>query len=138
MLSNADINTANLLLEEEFSFHSTVEKGDARGRTWGFPTLNQRYPENLAQVKRGVYQTIVTIGGRDYNAVTNIGIRPTYETPYISAESYVLNYNGFCYGQEVKTRLIKYLRNEKKFNTKEELINAIKNDAEYVSKNSRV
>ena len=135
---DADINTANILLEEEFSFKSIVQKGDARGRTWGFPTLNQRYPENLAEVKRGVYQTIVTIGGKNYNAVTNIGVRPTYETPFVAAESFVLGYDGNCYGEAVTTKLIKYLREEKKFDNRQELIEAIKNDAEYVSKNSRV
>ena len=138
LLSDGDIETANLLLEGEFSFDAEVQKGDARGRTWGFPTLNQRYPENLAEVKRGVYQTVVTIGGKEYNAVTNIGVRPTYETPFVAAESFVLDYDGNCYGEGVKTRLIRYLREEKKFDTKEELIAAIKNDAEYVKKHSRV
>ncbi len=133
-----DVETANLLLEETFSFDAEVQKGDARGRTWGFPTLNQHYPENLAEVKRGVYQTVVTISGREYNAVTNIGVRPTYETPFVAAESFVLDYDGNCYGKRVKTRLIKFLREEKKFSSKEELINAIKNDAEYVKKHSRV
>ena len=114
-----------------------MQKGDARGRTWGFPTLNQRYPKELCEVRRGVYQTVVTIFGKEYNAVTNIGIRPTYETEYVAAESFVLDYSGECYGENVKTRLIKFLREEKKFGSKEELILAIKNDAEYVKKHSR-
>ena len=138
LLLEGAIEKANLLLEGEFSFKAEVQKGDARGRTWGFPTLNQRYPDNLAEVKRGVYQTVVTIGGKEYNAVTNIGVRPTYETPFVAAESFVLDYDGNCYGERVRTRLIRYLREEKKFDTKEELIVAIKNDAEYVKKHSRV
>ena len=138
LLTCGDVYTANILLENEFSFISTVQKGDARGRTWGFPTLNQRYPEDICEVKRGVYQTVVTIDGKEYNAVTNIGVRPTYETQFVAAESFVLDYSGYCYGEEVEVKLIKYLREEKKFSTKEELISAIKNDAEYVRKNSRV
>ena len=134
LLACGDIQTANILSENEFSFISTVQKGDARGRTWGFPTLNQRYPEGICEVKRGVYQTVVTIDGKEYNAVTNIGVRPTYETQFVAAESFVLDYSGYCYGQEVKVSLIKYLREEKKFSSKEELIAAIKNDAEYVKK----
>ena len=138
LLLCGEAEKANLLLENEFFFKAEVQKGDARGRTWGFPTLNQRYPEGICEVKRGVYQTVVTIGGKEYNAVTNIGVRPTYETSFVAAESFVLDYDGYCYGEEVKTNLIKYLREEKKFSSKEELITAIKNDAEYVSKNSRV
>ena len=136
LLLSGDVQTANILLEKEFSFISTVQKGDARGRTWGFPTINQRYPEDICEVKRGVYQTAVTIDGKEYNAVTNIGVRPTYETQFVVAESFVLNYDGYCYGEEVKTKLIKYLREEKKFSSKEELISAINKDAEYVKTHS--
>lgn len=138
LLITGDIETANHLLENEFSFTALVQKGDARGRTWGFPTLNQRYPDGICEVKRGVYQTVVVIEGKEYNAVTNIGIRPTYETSFVAAETFVLGYEGECYGKEVETKLIKYLRDEKKFSSKEELISAIKNDAEYVKKHSRV
>lgn len=138
LLLEGAIEKANLLLEGEFSFKAEVQKGDARGRTWGFPTLNQRYPEDTAPVKRGVYQTVVTIGGKKYDAVTNIGVRPTYETPFVAAESFVLDYSDYCYGEEVETKLIKYLRDEKKFSEKRELINAINENAEYVRKNSRV
>ena len=138
LLLRGETETANLLLEDEFFFTTKVEKGDARGRTWGFPTINQRYPEDAAPVKRGVYQTVVTIGGKKYDAVTNIGVRPTYETPFVAAESFVLDYSGYCYGEEVETKLIKYLRDEKKFSSKEELINAINENAQYVKKHSRV
>ena len=138
LLLEGDIEKANLLLENEFFFKAEVQKGDARGRTWGFPTLNQRYPEDTAPVKRGVYQTVVTIGGKKYDAVTNIGVRPTYEIPFVAAESFVLDYNGYCYGEEVEIKLIKYLRDEKKFSSKEELINAINENAQYVKKHSRV
>ena len=61
-----------------------------------------------------------------------------YSGSFVAAESFVLDYDGYCYGEEVKIKLITYLREEKKFSSKEELITAIKNDAEYVSKNSRV
>ncbi|MBQ5910803.1 MAG: riboflavin biosynthesis protein RibF [Clostridia bacterium] len=136
LLLNGDLETANLLLEDGFSITAKVQKGDARGRTWGFPTINQRYPETKAPVKRGVYHTVVTIDGKTYNAVTNIGVRPTYETEYVSAESYVLDYDGNAYDKEVETKLVSFLREEKKFSSKEELIKAIGNDAEYVKKHS--
>lgn len=136
LLLNGDMAAAKLLLEDDFRFTAKVEKGDARGRTWGFPTLNQRYPEKLAPVKRGVYQTVVNIEGREYNAVTNIGVRPTYQTEFVTAESFVIDYSGECYGKDVTLTPVKYLREEKKFSSKEELINAIKNDAQYVKKHS--
>ncbi len=138
LIGEGEIEKANFLLGEEFFFTAEVIHGDKRGRTMGFPTTNQLYPKNIVRPKCGVYQTLVTIDGKDYNGVTNIGVRPTYITEYISAETYILDYSGDCYGQKVKTRLIKFLRGEKKFSTIDELSAAIKENAEYVKKHSRV
>ncbi len=138
LIKEGKIEKANELLGEDFFFTQKVAHGDHRGRTLGFPTINQLYPENLVTAKCGVYQTVVTIDGKDYDGVTNIGFRPTYITDYVSAETYVLGYSGDCYGQEVKTRLVGFLREEKKFSSAEELKQAIKENAEYVKNHSRV
>lgn len=138
LIKEGKIEKANELLGEDFFFTQKVAHGDHRGRTLGFPTINQLYPENLVTAKCGVYQTVVTIDGKDYDGVTNIGFRPTYITDYVSAETYVLGYSGDCYGQKVKTRLVGFLREEKKFSSAEELKQAIKENAEYVKNHSRV
>lgn len=138
LIGEGEVEKANALLGEEFCFTAEVSHGDQRGRTLGFPTINQLYPENIVKPKCGVYQTVVEIDGKAYDGVTNIGVRPTYITEYISAETYILDFAGDCYGKEVKTSLVKYLRGEKKFSSKEELAAAIKENAEYVKKHSRV
>ena len=138
LISQGKIKEAKLLLDEDFYFTANVKNGEKRGRTMGFPTINQLYPEGLTKPKFGVYQTVVTIDGKRYDGVTNIGVRPTFITDYISAETYILGFDRFCYGEEVKVSLIEFLREEKKFSNKEELIKAIKENAEYVEKNSRI
>ena len=137
LISEGEIEKANHLLEDNFSFTAEVIKGDQRGRTWGLPTINQLYPESLVTPKRGVYQTVVEIRGKRYDGVTNIGLRPTFITDYISAETYILDYGDDCYGESVKTELYSFLREEKKFSSVEELIAAIKQNAEYVKNNSK-
>ncbi len=137
LLSEGKITEANALLEDNFCFTAEVVKGDQRGRTWGLPTINQLYPEGKARPKNGVYQTVVEIRGKRYDGVTNIGLRPTFITDYISAETFILDYSDDCYGEMVKTELYAFLRAEKKFSSVEELISAIKQNAEQVRKSSK-
>ncbi len=137
LIAEGDTEKAAELLGEPFSFTAEVVKGDQRGRTWGLPTINQLYPEEIARPKNGVYQTVVEVEGVRYDGVTNIGLRPTFITDYISAETYILDYSGDCYGSLVKTSLISFLREEKKFSDIEELISAIKQNAEYVKAHSK-
>ena len=137
LLLEGDVERVKTLLGENFNFTAKVVGGDKRGRTLGFPTANQVYPENIACVKSGVYQTVIEIDGKSYDGVTNIGTRPTFQNEFVSAETYILDYNGDCYGKEVKTSLVEYLREERRFSSNEELSRAIKENAEYV-KNHRV
>lgn len=134
LISDGDTVRAAKLLGEEFCFTAEVASGDKRGRTLGFPTANQRYPENIVKAKFGVYQTVIEIDGVSYDGVTNIGVRPTYQNDFVSAETFILGFSGDCYGKMAKTSLVKYLRPEKRFSSKEELAEAIKKDAEYVKK----
>ena len=137
LLKNGEVVKAAELLSSPFYFKAEVEEGDKRGRTMGFPTANQKYPKSYARLKNGVYQTVVTIDDREYDGVTNIGLRPTYPTKDITAETYILDYAGDCYGKEVKTQIIKFLRDERKFNSSEELKNAISENVRYVKENSK-
>lgn len=137
LIASGEIEKANLLLGREFSFTAEVRHGDRRGRTMGFPTINQLYPENLTAPKCGVYQTVVTIQGKEYDGVTNLGFRPTYITDYISAETYILDYSGECYGEQVETRLVRFIRDEQKFKSLAALKNAIAENASFVKKNRK-
>lgn len=137
LLNNGEAEKAEQLLTTPFYFKAVVENGDHRGRTIDFPTANQKYPENYVELKSGVYQTVVTVDGKRYDGVTNIGFRPTYPTKKTTAETYILNFNEDCYGKELKLEIIKFLRPEQKFNSLEELKNAISQNALYVEKNSK-
>lgn len=111
-----------------FSFTAPVLHGDARGRTLGFPTANQIYPEWLVKAKRGVYVSRVTVDGKEYKAVTNLGIRPTYQTDTVGCETFIKGFSGDIYGCDMKTELLYFVREERKFSSVGELKNAILND----------
>ena len=128
LLKNGEIEKANSLLVVPFSFYGVVEHGDSRGRTIGFPTINQYYPENLVKVKFGVYKTTVTFDGKTYDGVTNIGIRPTFESKRIISETFVKDFSGNLYGKNIKITLKEFLREEMKFASLETLRRQIEID----------
>ncbi len=128
LLQNGEIEKANKFLYEPFSFVAKVEQGDKRGRTIGFPTVNQKYPEELVKLKFGVYKTKINFEGNIYSGITNIGIRPTFELNYIISETYIKNFNGDLYGKSLKITPLKFLREEIKFSSLAELEKQIKTD----------
>lgn len=132
LLKEGEIERAAELLGESFSFTSEVVKGDRRGRTLGFPTINQIYPDKKAELKFGVYHTKVEIDGKTYDGVTDIGIRPTFKNDFVSAETYVIDYDDDCYGKPVKLSFIEYLREEKRFESRSDLTEEIAKNVEYV------
>ena len=128
LLKQGEIEKANALLMNPFSFSATVLSGDKRGRTIGFPTINQKYPQQLVKIKFGVYKTKVLFDGKEYYGVTDIGLRPTYETDYVISETYIKDFSGDLYGKEVKITLLEFIREEKKFSSLGELKKQIEKD----------
>lgn len=128
LLSNGDVGMASSLLSEPFSFTATVIEGDKRGRTIGFPTINQRYPEELVKLRFGVYKTKIEIDNNVFYGITDIGIRPTYKSDYVISETFIKDFSGDLYGKTLRIIPIEFLRDEKKFSSLEELKKQIEFD----------
>ena len=120
-LESGDIEKANQMLGYSFTFESNVISGDRRGRTIDFPTINQHLPEGLVVPKFGVYESVTYVGKTAYKSFTNIGQRPTWKVDKPLCETHIFDYNGNLYNQTVRIELVKYLREERKFKSKEEL-----------------
>lgn len=127
-IKNGEIDKANNLLTKPFSFEGEVIKGDARGRTIGYPTINQKYPEELVKLKFGVYKTKIIVDGKEFEGITNIGIRPTFKTDYVIAETYIKDFSGDLYGERLRIIPLEFLREEIKFSSIEELKRQIEID----------
>ena len=118
-------------LNRYYSLTGKVIHGDARGRKIGFPTANlDVWPGKLIPTA-GVYATWITIEDKVFPSVTNVGLRPTFEstdkTPTI--EAYILNFNENIYNKQVQLHFVENIRIEKKFNSIEELVSQIQRDA---------
>ena len=90
--------------------------------------MNTEFQKGQLVAKRGVYRSVVDIGGKLYNAITNIGTCPTFGEREVHAESYIIDFDGDLYSQKLRIFLLGYLRGEKKFSSQKELIMQINVD----------
>ena len=134
-----DMKKANAMLGSPYFISGKVTHGLGKGRQFGFPTVNTELCEGTAALRRGVYRSAVRIEGEEITAITNVGVCPTVSERELHAETYLLDREILLYGRDVRIFLYEFLRDEKKFNTTEELIMQIKVDIERVkgSKNGR-
>ncbi len=112
-----DMEAAAQMLGRNYSIDFTVVHGDARGREMGFPTANQVFGDDFSLPRFGVYASRVTVDSISYNAVTNVGVRPTFLSPVVLAETYIDGFEGDLYSKTVEVQLLKHLRDEKKFDS---------------------
>ncbi|MEA3329028.1 MAG: bifunctional riboflavin kinase/FAD synthetase [Candidatus Omnitrophota bacterium] len=131
-LKQGKLNQAARFLGRPFSILGQVVKGSKRGRLIGYPTANLK-PYHEVIPPGGVYAVKVSLGRRLYNAIINIGSRPTFE--FIDGENiepiievHIFDFNSSLYGRELEVVFAGKIRNERRFSGKEELIRQIRLD----------
>lgn len=129
-VADGDMRSARGMLSHPFYYTFKVESGDRIGRTLGFPTINQFFPDGFAVPKFGVYASRVHLGGVYYPAVTDIGIRPTLVHKKPRSETNIIGFSGDLYGLDVKIELLDFIRPEIKFSSLDELKEQISRDSE--------
>jgi len=132
LLGAGQVEEAAKLLGRNFSITGKVVLGDQRGRSIGFPTANLDLWEMRAIPAAGVYVCRTAVNGIHYDAVTNIGVRPTFESNPVPprVESHLLDFSGDLYGTSIKLDFIARLRGEQRFASADELIAQIHRDVE--------
>ena len=117
------------LLGRPYSIVGVVKSGRHIGRVMGFPTANISFPQGALVPAHGVYLSTVRIARRTYYAITNIGCRPTFEEKgEVNCETFLFDYNGDLYKKELRVSLLRFLREEKHFPSREALEAQIKAD----------
>jgi riboflavin kinase/FMN adenylyltransferase len=129
-LAQGDMKKAEKLFGRLFSLNGVVVSGDGRGRTLGFPTANLELKPEQALPSDGVYATIAHVGRELMPSVTSIGVRPTFGGGKRLVETHVIDYEGELFGQRLALDLVDRLRDEKRFDTVEELKSQMGRDVE--------
>jgi riboflavin kinase/FMN adenylyltransferase len=131
LLSAGGVAKAARLLGRPYSIAGSVVQGDRRGRTIGFPTANLEPDKDRAVPAIGVYATRVVLeDGRRLDAVTNVGLRPTFDGTKRTIETFILDFDEDLYGREIALELIERLRGEQKFSGVDALVAQIRRDVE--------
>ena len=115
LIENGEMSTAVKFLGHPHILTGQVIHGRHLGSTLGIPTANLRLPAELAVPKYGVYMCLCVIDGKEYPAVTNVGVRPTVSGQDVTVEPWILDYEGDLYGREILLEFYAFLRPERKF-----------------------
>lgn len=138
-IANGNIEDANQMLGYEFSVNAKIISGNHIGAKLDSPTINQQLNSALVTPRFGVYATCVTIDDKTYSGATNIGTHPTVGGNTPVCETHLLNFkDGDLYNKRAQTKLLNFIRPEKKFSSIDELKAQIERDKiailEYFSK----
>lgn len=128
LLADGDVRGAAALLGAPFTVSARVGHGDKRGQKIGFPTANVMCGGRLLP-KRGVYAVRVRLGEEIFDGVANIGVRPTFDGVGERLEVHILHRTfASLYEKRLHVSFIDRIRDERKFNSLEELTSQIRLD----------
>jgi len=129
LVSDGNMEEAARYLGHPHTLTDTVGYGYRIGRSIGAPTINTSIPEGVIVPRHGVYATRVWLPEGPKAAVTNVGVRPTFDNDErLTVESNILDFNGNLYGSQVRLEFLSFLREERKFSTPEALGQQIQKD----------
>jgi riboflavin kinase / FMN adenylyltransferase len=139
-LQNADISLANDLLGHSYTLTGTVVRGLQNGQKLGYPTANLQISDEYKLIpKTGIYAvrvyysplheiTEVSNEPQTFLGMLSIGYNPTFEGKEETIEVNILDFERDIYGEQLTLEFVDYIRDEKKFPSVEDLIEAIKED----------
>ena len=115
LVTEARMDEAAALLGHPYYLDGLVVEGKRRGRELGFPTANLETSNELIP-PNGVYATTLEVSGIVHAAMTNIGVRPTFnDSTETTVETHVLGFEGDLYGRQVRLAFVQRLRDERRF-----------------------
>jgi len=120
LLKAGDFKNAEKMLGHKWLIKGKVISGDKRGREIGFPTANMEV-QDFMEIKFGVYAVKIEIDGYIYNGISNYGIRPTFDGEKLLLETYLFDFSKDIYGMDIVVSFVEFIRDEKRFDSVDEL-----------------
>ena len=122
------LSDAERMLGRPFTMIGRVVKGQQLGRTLGFPTANIRVCRRRLPLM-GVFAVRTVVNGHRFDAVANLGVRPSVAGTSPVLEVHMLDFKGDLYGQTLRVEFVEKIRDEQKFSSLQALRAAIADDA---------
>ncbi len=131
LLADGFVNIANSYMREPFTITGKVVYGKQQGRVLGYKTANLKPDHNYQEFSQGIYIGYTIIDNLKYPSLIINSNKPTLENLTENAlESHILDFDKDIYNYKIELELIVMLRLPKKFNSIDELKDAIKLDVE--------
>jgi riboflavin kinase/FMN adenylyltransferase len=132
LVSAGDTTAAARLLGRPFEIEGTVARGAGRGRGLGFPTANV-VPEAELRPKLGIYAARALIldgplAGARHAVALSVGTNPQFSGDAVTTEAYLLDFDGDLYDRRVRLEVGERLRDERRFESIDALIEQIRQD----------
>ena len=128
MITEGKVDAAAKFLGRYYEISGNVVYGKQNGRKLGLPTANVEYDKDKLLPSDGVYAGYLTVGDSKYKCLINIGKNPTFNADIRTIEAHIADFCGDLYGKFVTIQFTKKIREEKKFNSPEELRLQIESD----------
>ncbi|MFI5135626.1 MAG: bifunctional riboflavin kinase/FAD synthetase [Chitinophagales bacterium] len=134
-MQEGDVSTASHLLGHPYSLTGKVVKGNQLGRKLEFPTANISIADQFKLIPAdGVYAVKVLVNEDWKHGAMNIGYRPTVNGTHHTIEVYIFDFSSDLYEQEITVQFIEFIREEKKFETLDLMVEEIQRDEEIARK----
>ncbi len=130
LLHEGDVEEVFYQLGRHHFVSGTVIKGKQLGNKLGFPTANLSLSDNMTLIRAGVYVTKTLVDDKLYYSITNVGYNPTFDESF-RIETHILDFDEMIYGKRISVIFYKRIRNEKKFDNYDELIDIITEDRKF-------
>jgi riboflavin kinase/FMN adenylyltransferase len=130
LIKSGDVRGAARCLGRHYALGGTVEPGEQRGRTLGWPTANVKLPEDRVIPADGVYATKTLWGTRAFESVSYIGTRPTFGAGERLLEVTLLDARENLYGQAIRVEFVERVRGDQTFQSADELSARIECDVQ--------
>ena len=127
-LAAGDMHKVAVLTGRPFNLTGKVIAGYGRGVSLGFPTANLEITAEHVLPPDGVYAGRVNINENSYQTMINIGKNPTFGVNKRTIEAYLIDYHGDLYGSDLQLNIVSRIRDEKKFESIEELKKQVAED----------
>lgn len=128
LIADGDVGAAALALGSPYFVSGEISHGLGLGRKLGFPTVNLPDTAGRVKLKHGVYRCAALVDGVCYSAVTNVGVCPTFDARGSHVEAHLIDFSGDLYGKRVRIYFLGFLRDERRFDSPEELTAQIEFD----------
>ncbi len=127
-LEEGDVEAAARLIGSRWIVRSTVQHGDKRGRTLGFPTANLKLDAGC-RLRHGIYAVRAALDGRLVDGVASFGRRPTFDDGAPLLEVFLLDFSGDLYGRSLDVEFVAWIRGEEKFASVDDLVRQMDRDS---------